>query len=292
MKAKINYILDLLYSKELGILPAGLAFSFVLALIPMISLTFYLVTTINVSADFIMEFIERTFPSGVVSLVQPVFIENLSISSLITLILGLIVTINGFSAIIIASNTIYEIDNAPIFVRLVKSIVLSIILIVLISFMVVVPLLGNSIINLLSLLGNFISENEFLVRVIYFILRVPVALFVVFILVKLIYIIAPDQHIPSSSTTPGTLFTTISWVLLTIGFSFYINNIARYDLVYGNLANLVIIMLWFYFLAYILVIGMIINKKLVNNSIDKTNTIKLEEIRNKVKNNEKGNLVD
>lgn len=292
MKAKINYILDLLYSKELGILPAGLAFSFVLALIPMISLTFYLVTTINVSADFIMEFIERTFPSGVVSLVQPVFIENLSISSLITLLLGLIVTVNGFSAIIIASNTIYEIDNAPIFVRLVKSIVLSIILIVLISFMVVVPLLGNSIINLLSLLGNFISENEFLVRVIYFILRVPVALFVVFILVKLIYIIAPDQHIPSSSTTPGTLFTTISWVLLTIGFSFYINNIARYDLVYGNLANLVIIMLWFYFLAYILVIGMIINKKLVNNSIDKTNTIKLEEIRKKVKNNEKENLVD
>lgn len=290
MKEKIKYILDLLYSKELGILPAGLAFSFVLALIPMVSLIFYLVTTINVSADFIMGFIERTFPKGVVSLIQPVFIESLSLSSLITLILGLVVTVNGFSTIITASNTIYEIDNGPIFIRLIKSIVLTVILIILITFMVLVPLLGNSIINLISMLGTFVSENEFLVRVIYFILSVPVALLVVFTLVKLIYIIAPDQHIPNRSTTPGSLFTTISWILLTVGFSFYINNVARYDLVYGNLANVVIIMLWFYLLAYIFVIGMIINKKIVNNSIDKTNTIKLEEIRKKIKDNEKESL--
>ena len=92
MKEKLNYIINLLYSKELGILPAGLAYSFVLALIPIISLIFYLVTTINVSADFIMNFINNTFPEGVTSLIQPVFIENLSVSSLVTLIL--------FSAII------------------------------------------------------------------------------------------------------------------------------------------------------------------------------------------------
>lgn len=290
MKEKLNYIINLLYSKELGILPAGLAYSFVLALIPIISLIFYLVTTINVSADFIMNFINNTFPEGVTSLIQPVFIENLSVSSLVTLILGLIVTVNGFSAMIIASNTIYEIDNAPVIKRLFKSLILSIILIILITFMVFVPLLGNSIIKLLSLLGTFISDNEYLVNVLYFILRVPVALLVVFVLVKLIYIIAPDQHIPSKSTTPGALFTTIAWVVLTVGFSYYINNIARYDRVYGNLANVVIIMLWFYFLAYILVIGMIINKRVVNNSIDKTNTIKLEEIRKKVIDSEKESI--
>lgn len=290
MKEKLNYIINLLYSKELGILPAGLAYSFVLALIPIISLIFYLVTTINVSADFIMNFINNTFPEGVASLIQPVFIENLSVSSLVTLILGLIVTVNGFSAMIIASNTIYEIDNAPVIKRLFKSLILSIILIILITFMVFVPLLGNSIIKLLSLLGTFISDNEYLVNVLYFILRVPVALLVVFVLVKLIYIIAPDQHIPSKSTTPGALFTTISWVILTVGFSYYINNIARYDRVYGNLANVVIIMLWFYFLAYILVLGMIINKRVVDNSIDKTNTIKLEEIRKKVIDSEKESI--
>ena len=290
MKEKLNYIINLLYSKELGILPAGLAYSFVLALIPIISLIFYLVTTINVSADFIMNFINNTFPEGVTNLIQPVFIENLSVSSLVTLILGLIVTVNGFSAMIIASNTIYEIDNAPVIKRLFKSLILSIILIILITFMVFVPLLCNSIIKLLSLLGTFISDNEYLVNVLYFILRVPVALLVVFVLVKLIYIIAPDQHIPSKSTTPGALFTTISWVVLTVGFSYYINNIARYDRVYGNLANVVIIMLWFYFLAYILVLGMIINKRVVNNSIDKTNTIKLEEIRKKVIDSEKESI--
>ena len=53
-------------------------------------------------------------------------------------------------------------------------------------------------------------------------------------------------------------------------------------MVYGNLANIVILLLWFYVLAYVFVIGLYLNKKSAEAGIEKTNTIKLDEIRKKV----------
>ena len=63
---------------------------------------------------------------------------------------------------------------------------------------------------------------------------------------------------------------------------YYINNIARYDLVYGNLANIVMLLLWIYALAYIFVLGLSINRMSYDEGLEQTNTIKLDEIRKKV----------
>lgn len=287
MKDRLKRITNLYFSKEMGILPSGLAFSFFFAVIPVLSLLFYLLTSLDFSIDVIQNFLSETFPKGVVNLLQPVFIEDLSVTSLITLIAGLFVTINGCLSIILASNTIYNIPNASYFKRLTKACFITAIILVLITFMVIVPLLGNSFIKLLGTFGNILSDNEFLINGIYFILQVPVSLLVMYYLIKLIYVIAPDQKINDKYVTKGSIFTTVTWLILTFVFSYYINNIARYNLVYGNLANIVILMFWFYLLAYVFVIGIIINKDTMEREIEKTNNVKLEELRDKVKNNDK-----
>lgn len=287
MKEKFKYAANLFLSKEMGILPAGLAFSFFFAVIPIISLLFYLLTSFNFSASVLQNFLSQTFPSGIVNLLQPVFIEDLSTSSLITLIFGLFVTMNGCFSIIIACNTIYNIENAPYYKRLLKAFLLTIIMLLLLAFIVIVPLLGNSFIKLLGTFGNFISENEFLINIIYLMLQIPISLFVIFFLIKLLYMIAPDQKMSGKYVNKGAVFTTITWLTLTVLFSYYINNIARYDLIYGNLANIVMLMFWFYLLAYVFVIGIIINRDTREAEVEKTNSIKLGEIRDKVKNKEK-----
>ena len=106
-----------------------------------------------------------------------------------------------------------------------------------------------------------------------------------FFIIKLIYFIAPDERVPSKYINKGAIFTTIGWLLVTIIFSYYINNIARYDRVYGNLAAIVMLLFWFYILAYIFVIGLYLNKVSTDNGIEKTNSMKLDEIRKKIKEN-------
>ena len=73
------------------------------------------------------------------------------------------------------------------------------------------------------------------------------------------YVIAPDQEIQSKSTNKGAIFTTVGWVLSTEIFAFYIERFATYDLFYGSISNILVLLLWVYLLSYIYVLGMVIN---------------------------------
>ena len=287
MKEKLKNIYSLLVTKELGILPGNLAYSFFLAIIPILSLLIYFLTSFNLPMSFLQTFLEETFPSSVAEFIQPVLTSDISVESFLTIWLSVVVMTNGCNAIIVASNTIYNFENANIIKRLVKSLVLSIILIILVAFMMIVPLFGRSIINLIGHFTSFIENNRVFIDNIYTILQIPVSMIVMFFIIKLVYYIAPDEKIPSKYLNRGALLTTIGWLLVTVLYSYYINNIARFDLVYGNLANIVILLFWFYVLAYIFVVGLCVNKNKAEAGIEKTNKIKLDEIRKKIKESKK-----
>ena len=68
------------------------------------------------------------------------------------------------------------------------------------------------------------------------------------------------------------MFTTIGWILITTIYSYYANNIAHYDLFYGNISNLVVLLIWIYILSYIFVVGIGINiteYRMAENTTDK-----------------------
>ena len=91
------------------------------------------------------------------------------------------------------------------------------------------------------------------------ILKYPIILAVLFINIKLMYIIAPDEEIPSKTTNKGALFTTVLWVISTEVFAFYVGKFTSYDVFYGSISNILIMFIWVYWLSYIFVLGMVIN---------------------------------
>lgn len=285
MKRKLKSFINILLLNELRILPGNLAYSFFLAIIPILSLIFYVVTTFNLPSDIIQNFITVTFPSGVSELLQPIFDTKMTLNSLLPICLGIFVAANGCNAIIIASNTIYDFKNASYLRRMIKAIFLVIMLTILFAFIFVVPLLGRTIINLIATFTDFVGNNKQVINTLYFLLQVPVSIFIMFFILKAVFTIAPDEKIPSRYVNRGALFTATAWLLVTIGFSYYINHIARFDIVYGNLTNIVILLFWFYILAYIFVIGLVLNKRSSQRGIEETNAIKLEEIRKRIKEN-------
>lgn len=282
MKDKIKDAYDLIKSRALGILPGNLAFSFFLAIIPILTLILYVFTKLNLPPDTIQNFLNNTFPQGVVSLLQPIFTSQISIDSIITIVFGLMVTVNGCNSIILASNTIFNVEDSSLLRRYIKSTILTILLILLFTFIIIVPLFGRTIIVIIAKYMDSFIEYEKFVNILYIFLQIPVSILFIFSFIKLVYIISPDEKIPGKYVNKGALFTTFTWLLVTNIYSYYINNIARYNLVYGNLANIVILLLWFYVLAYIFVIGLYLNKRTTDIGIEKTNTIKLDEIRKKV----------
>ena len=282
LKRRFERFLEIISTNEFKILPGSLAYAFFLAVIPIISILFYIVMSFNLPMTLLSDFLTDTFPSSIVSVIEPVFTNDIPINQIITLCLSIFVITNGCNSIIIASNTIFGFENASFSKRMVKSLFLAMVLIILIAFIMIIPLFGKSIIKFIGLFTTFIEKHKSLINTLYTVLQIPVSMLVMFFIIKLIYVVAPDEKVRGKYVNKGALFTTISWLIITVLFSFYLNNYAKFNLVYGNLANIVVLLLWFYLLAFIFVIGLYLNRIRTEAGIEKTNKIKLDEIRQRI----------
>lgn len=284
MKTKKFYkqFWKLIKKKEMLILPGNLAYFFVLSLVPMITLIFSIASSFNLSTEVITTFIESNFSSDVLNLIVPMLNNsNFTINSIIITVMMWYIASNGAHSIIIASNTVFNITISSFFRRRLKALFLTLLMIVLFAFILVVPLLGSTIIRLLAQIGIDSGFIAFLKNA-YYLLNVPLSIVIVFFFIKMIYTLAPDESIKSKYVNKGALFTTAGWLIATFVYSYWINNYARYNLYYGGLTSIVILMLWFYLLAYIFVIGLNLNYRNVEEQIEKTNTLRLNEIKEKV----------
>jgi membrane protein len=61
--------------------------------------------------------------------------------------------------------------------------------------------------------------------------------------------------------SPGSLLFGFSWVLLTLGFSFYVSRFGNYGATYGSLSAVVVLLTWIYLSSYALLVGAEINSE-------------------------------
>lgn len=268
VKNYFKRLYDIIMKPEMKVLPGQLAFFLFLSLVPIITLVIYTGMILSIGTDSVAVFVSKVFPTDVSNILVP-YVNDVGIdfSTIISMVFGFIVASNGANSLIITSNTLYKLEHQSYFKRLLKSILMTLLLVVLFVFIIVVLAFGDKIINFITsiqVLQNISSE----IKVVYAILKWPLALFIIFVIIKILYTWAPDKKIPSKYMNRGAIFTTIMWLLVTIIYTFYINNYANYNIFYGSLANIVVIMIWVYALSFILVIGMAINNEHYNMKRD------------------------
>lgn len=67
------------------------------------------------------------------------------------------------------------------------------------------------------------------------------------------------KALPGGKAWPGAVFASVALVIGTGVFSLFISLSSRYSVVYGSLASIIILMLWFFVCANILVLGNVVN---------------------------------
>ena len=75
--------------------------------------------------------------------------------------------------------------------------------------------------------------------------------------------IVPNLHLKFREVWPGALFSLVAWLLVSWGFSFYVDNMASYSVLYGSLGAIIVLMLWLYIVSMILLMGPQLNHTLV-----------------------------
>jgi len=255
----LKNVIKIISKPVMSILPGQLAFSFVLTIIPLIVLLTFIASSFSISLNTITNFITDNFPDAVGKLLLPLINgRGFDFNILIFMLTAFWLASGGATSIITASDVIYEIKAQKYIPKKIKSFIMTFILIVLIIFMFVVPAFGNSILNLLKNINVFESfPREVLIG--YYLLKYPLSFFIIYSLLKLIYTMAPNKSIKSVSVTSGAVFTTIAWMLITELYSFWVGNISHYDIFYGGISSIIILLIWMYFLSSAFAIGLVMN---------------------------------
>lgn len=264
MKKKINdfvkQFIKVLKRPEMAILPGQLAYFLVVAIIPTITTLTIGASYLNLSTDAIYTYLSTAFSEDFAGLIlsSGATTQGTGFTAFIIVIVGYYVASNGACSIIITSNTIYGIKNRGYIKRHIKGLIMIFILLLALLIMLFIPMFGDKVILFLMETSNskiFVDRLGFIFNI----LEGPMLWLLLFCFIKLIYTMAPDRKICTKYVNYGAIFTTISWVFVSSIYSIYINEYANYNALYGNLANLIILMLWFYFLSYCFTIGLALN---------------------------------
>ena len=141
--------------------------------------------------------------------------------------------------------------------RAIQTIVLTLFTIV---FSLIIIVYGELLIKIVldTLLELF--DIEYSVRNFWLLIRWPIALTLYFVMVTYNYYVLPTNKVRIREVLPGSIFAAVSILLVTSIYSYYTNSVANYSLLYGSLASLVAIMIWFYLLGWTLGLGVMLNK--------------------------------
>jgi membrane protein len=99
-------------------------------------------------------------------------------------------------------------------------------------------------------------------------LRWPVTAAAIMLAAALGYYALPDVRQKFKFITPGSVIGTLFWLLATWGFSQYVAHFGNYNVTYGSIGGVIILMTWFYISGFIFLIGGEINAILEHASVE------------------------
>jgi len=242
---------------------AAIAFSFFLAIFPIILVFFTLIPFIPINnfQEALMAFINNIVPNSAESTINSTLIDIIErprggLLSL-TFFLALFFATNGFSSIVDAfNNTYHPMETKTWFKQRLIALVMFSINSLIVIIAIVLLTSGSSFFEYLlekHILNNW--TTFYLLEGVKWVILTSMFFFSI----SFIYYLAPAKKNKFRFISAGSSLATFLSIIASVGFNFYVQNFSSYNALYGSIGTLLIILMWIYFNAIILLIGFELN---------------------------------
>jgi membrane protein len=85
--------------------------------------------------------------------------------------------------------------------------------------------------------------------------RYLIALTAIVLGASILYHVGPNRPLRWSRVLPGAVVATILWLASTSGFGWYVRHLGNYNVLYGSIATVILLLVWMYVLAIIAYVG-------------------------------------
>ena len=263
-------IIAILYNKirkdELLDRSYSVAFSFTLAMFPLIIFLFTLVPYIHqyipeLEVSTIMEFLEEVMPqttfAAASSAIEDIISRQRGDLLSFGFLLAFFLATNGVLSLMSILNRIHKtVENRGFIKQRLIAIFLTFILAFVLFSSILFLIAGQ--IALEFMVDNGLILEDYLVYL-FVILRFLVVFLIFQLAISFIYYFGPAVHDKLHFFSPGSVMATLLSMAVSFGFSFYINNFGTYNKIYGSIGALIALMIWLSMLSLILLVGYELN---------------------------------
>lgn len=254
-----------LYEEDILSTGAQVAFYFTFALFPLLLFLISLFGIILESADEfraeMFTYLRQIMPYSAFSLVQTTIKEVTESSSGSKLTIGLLIALwsasAGVDSLRIALNSVFNLKETRSWFKtkfLALTLTFSLTLLIMVALSIV--FYGSKVIKYVF---DFISlpiESQFFLGS----LQIITVLVVLMSIFGIIYNFMPSYRpLKWHWVTPGAIVGIVLWLLLSYAFRLYLEYFNTYARTYGSLGAVIILMLWLYLTALVILIGGIVN---------------------------------
>ena len=291
---------------------AGVAFNFFLALFPLILFFFTLIPYIPIPHlyDRVMMVLDDfLIPSGTMNYVKETIdgIMNqphegiLSLSIILSLVFGssgVVAIFNGFRNVYASYVSNKELSLGGWLQQRMFAILMLLVIGALLVLSVMLISLGGM--AMAYLVKHEIIEDGSFIFFLFSVLRWVIGVFALCFGIAMLYYfgnVTYNEHYrierkrkgPQGQTlyrnfvifSPGTILVTTLFVLGTVGFNIYISNFSRYNVLYGSIGTLIILMMWIWVVSILILAGNDLNSGIRRNA-DKRSHAEDEHLRREI----------
>jgi len=264
---------------------SAIAFSFFVALFPLIIFLFTLIPFIPVDnfQDELFLLIKDMVPAGAFDAIEETVNNILKVKQGDLLSLGffmaLIFSTNGFASMMTAFDaSLHSFERRTWLGQRVIALLLLVIMSVLLTVAIALITYGQHFIN--YMVANGYLKDHFTIIVLS-ISKWIVILFLFFVANSFLYYLAPAKKTKWRFISAGGTLSTVLSILTFLGFAYYINRFGQYNKLYGSIGTLLVILLLMYLMSMILLIGFELNAS-INEAVKHSNGKFIHRKRKKV----------
>lgn len=242
---------------------AAFSYNFFLALFPAIIFFFTIIPYIPITGfqDNLLELMKEFIPKKAYLAVEETLFDIVKRprSGLLSLgfVMALYFSTNGIHSLIIAFNQSRHTLETRSWI---KQRLISIVLVFILSLLVIIAIV---LISLGPLALDFLVKHNMLRDSFSYYLIIAgkwiVSSAMLFFAFSFLYYLAPAAESRFRFISAGSTLSTALTIMASVGFNFYVNSFSRYNTLYGSIGTLIIVMIWIFFNAMIVLIGFELN---------------------------------
>ena len=285
----LRFFLRSIFNGDLNQRAKGLAYSFLTALPPMLIFFFTLVAYFPVDGvqdEFLGE-LGTIIPEKVMgplsNTVNDVMGHRHSTLLSIGFVSSIILAANGLMGVISSLNFANSsVEKRPYVQRYLLSIMLVFVIYILVVLTIALLMVHKQLLQLIFAQGwlTDTKSNTLLFNIGRWVLIV----FAILTAISMIYYWAPVKKQRVGFFSAGSMLATGMFLVLSWALGLYFNNFSRYNLVYGSIGTLLLVMFWVRFNCIVLLVGYELNISIYNGSIIKKNRDSRREFKQRIQN--------